>query len=170
MRGTTLIELLTALAVAGVLLTWGGVEATRLLAAFRADAAVTQMLAAWTPTMTLSDDFYRAVQEHRVPVNMEHLVKLSRSPRRMDLYSWLSYRTPRIRPRGRVPVKLHALWSIFGPDIAEFRDFKKRLIRDLRAIAAIYPGFNAEIDGDILWLRRSPPPVPYRAQHTLPLS
>lgn len=46
MRGTTLIELLTALAVAGVLLTWGGVEATRLLAAFRADAAVTQMLAA----------------------------------------------------------------------------------------------------------------------------
>ena len=46
MRGTTLIELLTALAVAGVLLAWGGIEATRLLAAFRADAAVTQMLGA----------------------------------------------------------------------------------------------------------------------------
>ncbi|MDE0350900.1 MAG: GspH/FimT family pseudopilin [Gammaproteobacteria bacterium] len=46
MRGATLIELLTALAVAGVLLAWGGVEATRLLAAFRADAAVAQMLGA----------------------------------------------------------------------------------------------------------------------------
>ena len=124
-------------------------------------------LTLWTPTMTLSDRFYRAVQEHRVPVNMEHLVKLSRSPRRMDLYSWLSYRTPRVRPRGRVPVNLHALWTIFGPDISEFRNFKLRLVRDLLAIAHVYPDFNAEIDGDILWLRRSRPPVPYRSPAVL---
>lgn len=122
----------------------------------------------WTPEMTLSEDFYLAVQEHRVPVDTQHLAKLARSPRRMDLYSWLSYRTPKIRPRGRVPVNLRSLWTIFGPDIAEFRDFKIRLVRDLRAIACIYSGFNAEIDGDILWLRRSPPPVPYRASQTLP--
>ena len=42
-RGTTLIELLATLAIAGVLLTWGGVEAGRFGAAFRADAAVAQM-------------------------------------------------------------------------------------------------------------------------------
>jgi len=124
----------------------------------------------WTPEMTLSEEFFLAVQEHRVPVHTQHLAKLARSPRRMDLYSWLSYRTPKIRPRGRVPVNLRALWSIFGPDIARFRDFRARLDRDLRAIASIYPGFNTELDGDILWLRRSRPPVPYRAQHTLPLA
>ncbi len=43
MRGTTLIELLAALAVAGVLLAWGGFEAARFVAGFRADAAVAQM-------------------------------------------------------------------------------------------------------------------------------
>ena len=46
MRGTTLIELLAALAVAGVLMAWGGFEATRFVAGFRADAAVAQMLGA----------------------------------------------------------------------------------------------------------------------------
>lgn len=119
-------------------------------------------LTLWTPTMTLSDDFFEAVQQHRVPVNMEHLAKLSRSPRRMDLYSWLSYRTPKLSSRGRMPVKLHALWEIFAPDISRFRDFRARLLRDLRAIAGVYPDFKAEIDGDILWLRRSKPPVPYQ--------
>lgn len=119
-------------------------------------------LTLWTPIMTLSDDFYDAVQQHRVPVNMEHLAKLSRSPRRMDLYSWLSYRTPKLPSRGRVPVKLDALWAIFAPDMSRFRDFRSRLTNDLRAVASVYPDFKVEIDGDILWLRRSRPPVPYQ--------
>ncbi len=126
-------------------------------------------LTLWTPSMTLSDGFFRAVQEHRVPVNMEHLVKLSRSPRRMDLYSWLSYRTPKLSSRGRLPVKLHALWAIFAPDISRFRDFKARLLRDLRAIDRVYPDFKVDVDGDILWLRRSRPPVPYQPRRP-PLS
>lgn len=118
----------------------------------------------WTPSMTLSDGFFRAVREHRVPINMEHLVRLSRSPRRMDLYCWLSYRTPRIGAHYRLPVKLRDLWPIFAPDVTRFRDFRSRLVRDLRAIAGVYREFRAEIEGDILWLRRSKPPVPYRSK------
>ena len=115
----------------------------------------------WTPTMTLSDEFFRAIQEHRVPVNVGHLVKLARSPRRMDLYAWLSYRTARLPPRRRQPISLRALWPVFGPTINEFFNFKNRIKSDLRAVASVYPHFKATVDGDVLWLRRSPPPVPF---------
>ena len=117
----------------------------------------------WTPTMTLSERFFAAIQEHRVPINMHHLVQLGRSPRRMDLYAWLSYRLPRIAPQKRVPISLDAMRSLFAPDISRLRNFKQRLHADLGVIRTIHPDFNLEIQGNILWLKRSPPPVDYRA-------
>ena len=36
------------------------------------------------------------------------------------------------------------------------------LRHDLEAIHTVYPDFQVEIDGDVLWLKRSPPPVPFR--------
>ena len=119
--------------------------------------------------MTLSAKFYDAIQEHRVPVNVHHLAKLGRSPRRMDLYTWLAYRTPRIASGQRIPISLHALHSLFGADITRVRDFRTRLRTDLVAIHATYPDFNLKLSGDILWLSRSPPPVPYgKIIHRLP--
>ena len=117
----------------------------------------------WTPTMTLSDEFFDAIQTRRVPIDTSHLAQLARSPRRMDFYTWLSYRTPRIPRDRRQPVSLRALWGIFAPDITRFPHFKNRLKGDLKAIHNVYPHFNIHIDdnSDILWLRRSPPPVPF---------
>ena len=115
----------------------------------------------WTPRMTLSEKFFEATQEHRVPIDMHHLAQLGRSPRRMDLYAWLSYRLPRIPARRQVPISLDALHSIFGQDITTRANFRKRLVLDLNAIATIYPDFRLELEGDILWLRKSPPPVAY---------
>ena len=118
--------------------------------------------------MTLSEDFFRAVQDHRVPLDISHLARFARSPRRMDLYAWLSYRTPRMKPRESHAVSLHALQRIFAPDIQSYRLFKARLRDDLKAIAAVYRFFNVDIAGDILWLRRSPPPIPFAVRFALP--
>ena len=87
--------------------------------------------------------------------------QLGRSPRRMDLYAWLSYRLPRIPARRQVPISLDALHSIFGQDITTRANFRKRLVLDLNAIATIYPDFRLELEGNIVWLRKSPPPVAY---------
>lgn len=145
--------------------TYGGRVAKRVSFWLERDAG---QLAFWTPTMTLSDDFFAAIQEHRVPVDMAHLARLAQAPRRMDLYAWLSYRTPRIPPRKRQAVPLDGLKAVFGANIARPQDFKARLRRDLAAIRNVYSGFNTEIDRDILWLRRSPPPVPFAAHRALP--
>ena len=122
----------------------------------------------WRPEMILDPRFFDAISERRVPVDMGHLVQLQRSPRRMDLYCWLSYRTPLIRRDKTVKIKLEHLQPIFAPDITSPKDFRKRFRADLNAIAAIYPDFQIEVERDMLILRKSPPPVPANLAHLLP--
>lgn len=114
----------------------------------------------WTPTMVLSDDFFEAIKTRRVPVDMNHLIQLSGSPRRMDLYCWLSYRLPAVRKNKPVRIPLRYLQEIFAPDISSPRLFKQRLKADLAAIHKVYSGFNLELAGDLLLLAKSPPPIP----------
>ena len=121
----------------------------------------------WTPTMVLSDEFYKAIQTRRVPVDMNHLIQLTKSPRRMDLYCWFSYRLPRIRGRNRIPIPLRYLQPIFAPDITDPYLFKQRFKNDLKAIAKVYRGFNLELKGDIRWLSKSPSPVPSKVVQLL---
>ena len=113
----------------------------------------------WEPEMTLSQRYYDAITDRPVPLDMGHLVQLSRSPRRMDLYAWLTYRTALIPSGRRVHVPLPALQPVFAPNVAELRFFKLRLREDLRAVGRIYPAFRARIEGDLLVLEHSPPPV-----------
>ena len=118
--------------------------------------------ALWEPEMTLSQRYYDAITERPVPLDMIHLVKLSRSPRRMDLYAWLSYRTALISPRRQVHVRLSALRPVFAPGLGDPAVFKYRLREDLRAVARIYPGFRVAVRGDLLVLEASPSPVARR--------
>ena len=116
----------------------------------------------WEPSMTLSEGYYDALLDRRVPVDLGHLLKLTRSPRRMDLYSWLAYRTAKIERGKAVWIRLADLRQVFAPEIDEANRklFRQRLRQDLRAIAAVYPGFRVRIEGDALVLEKSPPPVP----------
>ena len=122
----------------------------------------------WRPEMVLSKDFFEAIKSRRVPVDMGHLMQLTKSPRRMDLYCWFSYRLPRIQKNTSIPIPLHYLQPIFGPDIVRSQDFKRRFLADLKALAKVYSAFNLEVKDDVLWLRKSPPPVPAKITHLLP--
>ena len=117
--------------------------------------------------MVLSADFYDAIQPRRVPVDMSYPMQLSKNPRRMDLYFWLSYRFPRIKNTKPTPIALRHLQPIFAPGIADLYLFKQCLTGDLKAISTVYGGFNVELTKDILWLASSPPPVPKTVVHLL---
>ena len=71
----------------------------------------------WNPEMVLSPEFFEAIQTRRVPVDMEHLIRLATSPRRMDLYCWLSYRLPNVLKGKGMPIPLKHLQPIFAPDM-----------------------------------------------------
>ena len=116
----------------------------------------------WNPTMELGDNFYNLIQVTNMPFNMHHVVRLQRSPRRMDLYLFLCHRTPRI-PLGKpAHIPLGALQRIFAPDIESPRHFKARLKEDLKAILKVYPRFRIEIKGDMMTLWKSPSPIPQK--------
>ena len=112
----------------------------------------------WQPTMLLSAEYYDSLQNHQAPINMEHLGRLTRSPRRMDLYAWLSYRAPRIRKGESVVIACSALHRIFGHSLQDPQDFRRRLREDLTAIYRIHP-FRMSLRGDMLILGKSRPPV-----------
>lgn len=118
----------------------------------------------WTPEIVLSDKFHDQVQAHRMPIDMDHLAQLMRSPRRMDWYTWLSYRTAVISRRRAVQISLRDLQNYFAPDIHEFRKFKQTVKQDLTAIARVWPHFDVAIQGDMLVLRWSESPVPQTKQ------
>ena len=113
------------------------------------------------PTFTLSHDFYKFVRGRAVPINYAHLLKFVRSPRRMDLYTWLTHRTYRIGPRG-IKIPLAALQLQFAPDLSQNsrKNFRRLLQRDLDVIRAVHPGFNVQLTRDALLLFDSEPPVP----------
>ena len=102
--------------------------------------------------MRLEPEFYEAIQHRHAPVDMTHLVKLSRSPRRMDLYCWLSYRLSAMEHRKSVTVPLCHLQPLFAPDIASPRYFNQAIKRDLQAISCLNSGFNVTLKTDALQL------------------
>lgn len=124
--------------------------------------------ALWEPEMTLSQPYYDAITDRPVPLDMHHLVQLARSPRRMDLYAWLSYRTASIAPGRKITIPLKALLPVFAPDVADLRLFRDRLRTDLQAITAVHPGFRVGFAPGSLVLERSVPPVPRRVSVLLP--
>ena len=114
----------------------------------------------WQPQMLLGTRFFEALQEHRVPIDMEHMVKLARSARAQDVYVWLAYRLSRLNRPLNIP--LSTLQSVFGQSITEPRKFKQKLKSDLRAISKVYDGFNVELPSRKNYMRLAPskPPVP----------
>jgi len=118
----------------------------------------------WRPSMTLSQEFFDAINQHPVPLDSRHVAQLGRSARRIDLYCWLTYRTAQIGKGEVVAIPLDQLRPIFAPDLApqNARRFRSWLRRDLAAICALHP-FAVELRGKLLELRRSPPPIPVRA-------
>ena len=104
-------------------------------------------------TVALSPDFYEFLRIKPIPINYRHLLKFTRSPRRMDLYAWLSHRTYRIGPRG-IKIPLAVLQPHFAPDLSQnsCKNFRRMLQRDLDVIRAVHPGFKVQLMRDALIL------------------
>ncbi len=106
----------------------------------------------WNSNIIISEPLFDLITENPVPLNIRHLARLTRSPRRMDLYSWLSYRTFYVSKTVHIP--LARLHPIFGTEIRCTRAFKYRIRKDLAAICAVHP-YNVGLDGNDLVIRKS---------------
>jgi hypothetical protein len=55
--------------------------------------------------IVLSEEFYREIQNHPIPTDLDAAKALSSSPAALDLFMWLSYRCYSARGRERVPLR-----------------------------------------------------------------
>jgi hypothetical protein len=98
--------------------------------------------------IVLSEEFYREIQNHPIPTDLDAAKALSSSPAALDLFMWLSYRCYSARGRERVP-----LFGEFGlasqlgcVSYARPRKFREKLEGWLDLVRAMWPQCPAKVD------------------------
>ena len=117
----------------------------------------------WESKIELSEKFFNEIIRHPVPLNMNTLTALKRSPLGLDLYLWLVYRTFALRAPKRLTWRL--LYSQFGVDPAQAGDkrtvdaFRTDCLRELKKIKLAWPELNYATAKGVLILSPSKPAI-----------
>ncbi len=117
----------------------------------------------WESKIRLGEDFFNEIVSHPVPLDMNTLKALSRSPLGLDLYMWLTYRTFSLQS----PLRLswRQLYRQFGahPDksVDKFtvRDFRRNALRELVKIKIAWADLNYSTAKGVLILSPSKPAI-----------
>ena len=118
----------------------------------------------WDSKIRLGEDFFNEIIRHPVPLDMNTLTALKRSPLGLDLYLWLTYRTFTLRASQRL--SWANLYRQFGmtPDKASdnltVQNFRKDCLRELKKIKLAWPELNYSTAPGVLILLPSAPAIP----------
>ena len=122
----------------------------------------------WKSKVRLSESFFNEIVSHPVPLDMNILKSLKRSPLGLDLYLWLTYRTFSLRAPKRITWR--QLYRQFGsnPDKASdkfiVRNFRTKCLRELKKIKLAWSGLNYSTARGVLILYPSTPAIPPTTQ------
>ena len=117
----------------------------------------------WESKIYLGEQFFNEITRHPVPLDMNTLTALKRSPLGLDLYLWLVYRTFALRAPLRLTWRL--LYRQFGahPDNARDKNivnaFRRKVLRELKKIKLAWPGLNYTTAKGVLVLLPSTPAI-----------
>ena len=117
----------------------------------------------WESKIHLSEPFFNEIIQHPVPIDMNTLTALKRSPLGLDLYLWLVYRTFPLR----APLRLTwgQVYRQFGahPDKASDKrtvlNFRYKVLRELKKIKLSWPELNYTTAPGVLILHPSTPAI-----------
>ena len=100
--------------------------------------------------IVLSDEFYRELMAHAIPMDLEAVRVLHAAPGILDFFVWLGYRCFTANGEERIP-----LFGTFGLanqlgtiEYSRPRRFRRKLEEWLRVISAIWPECPAQINAD----------------------
>jgi Plasmid encoded RepA protein len=85
----------------------------------------------------IGEEFFRAIIERPVPVDLRVLAALSKSPLAMDLYCALTHRVSYLRRSTMIPWRL--LMQQFGANYGEVKVFRFKAIKALKTISLFWP-------------------------------
>ncbi len=111
-------------------------------------------------TITLSEAFYKEIDEHRIPVEREVIAALAHAPGMLDFYVWTVWKswTANGKP-ARIPLfSPYGLSAQLGAqDYSVEKRFRQKVAEWIRKVKALWPECPAEIsaDGQFLVVRSS---------------
>ena len=127
----------------------------------------------WETQFKLSDEFFNEVISNPVPMDLNVLHAIRKSPLAMDVYTWIAYRTYLVYTQGGHPVKIawKDLQAQFGASFGQkidnnlltadeiikketqaLRDFRRRFLHSLNNLSKFYPELNKTISADSQFL------------------
>ena len=118
----------------------------------------------WESKIELSEDLFNEIINHPVPIDMNTLKSLKRCSLGLDLYLWLVYRT--FAPRAPLRLSWRQVYLQFGSDPAKatdkepVKDFRRKVLRELKKIKLAWPGLNYATPPGLLILHPSTPIIP----------
>lgn len=97
--------------------------------------------------IVLSEEFWREIQEHPIPVDLNVVRALADSPGNLDLYVWLVWRC--WTAKGRTDIPLFGSAGVISQlgisgNLRE-RDFRRQIIQWLKVIHQLWPDCPAEL-------------------------
>lgn len=98
----------------------------------------------WPSTVRLSLDYWESLKAHAVPLDEDHIARLSHSALALDIYAWLANRLHRIPPNKPTTVSWPALHAQFGQGYARLDNFRAVFRVALKEVLTLYRG--ARID------------------------
>lgn len=122
----------------------------------------------WEQQFKLSTEFYNDVIKNPVPVDLNVLNAIRKSPMTMDVYTWITYRTYGVYTSGGRPVKIswEDLQAQFGANYGSSKkelmtadeilkteaqglyDFKRKFLLSLKKLSGHYPVLENIISAD----------------------
>ena len=126
------------------------------------DAKRPDQASLWESKIELGEKFFHEIIEHPIPLDMNTLRSLKRSPLGLDLYLWLTYRTFNLTR----PLRLtwRQLYRQFGADPAKAskvaqQAFRRDCLRELQKIQRAWPDLHYQPVKGALLLSPSPPRI-----------
>ena len=111
----------------------------------------------WEDRVVLDEIFYKALQDHPVPLQEAAIRELRERSMSLDLYVWLAWRLHTLtRP---TPISWPAIYAQFGTGFKEMRHFRPRFLDSLAAAVAAYPEAKITMSDKGIILNPSRPPV-----------
>ena len=91
----------------------------------------------WPSTISFSRDFFDTLTKHALPVNTHAIRAFAGSPRKIDIYYWLSHRLYNLdKP---IPIGWDSLREQFGEGYGRERDFRAQFQEELNHLREVFP-------------------------------
>ncbi len=120
-----------------------------------------QMAGHYHSRIVLGQEFFQEIIDRPVPIDLETVKKLRKSPLALDMYYWFTHRVYYLQNTTRIPWK--SLRKQFGSEFGRLANFKQKFIKRLVEVRKCYPGLNVEVDVRLgLTLHPSFPHVPVK--------